>query len=94
MNSRVTEKTILRIACQYCRKEYGLRDGQGVSGTSHGICATCWTEHNPNNSYPVSLQTLQECVDLVLERREAAELSYIIGKAEGPMIPESVERLI
>jgi len=66
-------RTVLRIACQYCRKEYGLKDGQGVEGTSHGICLSCWEERYPDNPYPVSLEMLQQAVNLAVEKCEILE---------------------
>lgn len=63
-------KTILRLACMYCGKETGVRDGQGTYGTSHGICIDCWEARLPGRPYPVTLETLEFGVNLALERRE------------------------
>jgi hypothetical protein len=31
-------KTVLKVTCAWCLKDLGTKDGQGVTGTSHGIC--------------------------------------------------------
>ncbi len=31
----------IRVICQFCRCDIGVKDGQGVTGTSHGICERC-----------------------------------------------------
>lgn len=33
--------TTLIIKCAWCKKPLGTKDGQGVSGISHGICKDC-----------------------------------------------------
>jgi hypothetical protein len=33
--------TILQIKCAWCGKDMGTKDGQGQTGTTHGICETC-----------------------------------------------------
>lgn len=33
--------TVIRIVCQYCHDEIGTKDGEGITGTSHGTCASC-----------------------------------------------------
>lgn len=35
------KSTILTIICAWCGKDMGTKDGQGTTGTSHGICAEC-----------------------------------------------------
>jgi hypothetical protein len=34
-------KTVIRCVCCYCKLHYADKDGQGVSGDSHGICPGC-----------------------------------------------------
>jgi hypothetical protein len=34
--------TTLFIKCSWCQKDLGEKEGQGVSGTSHGICSACF----------------------------------------------------
>lgn len=31
----------ITVVCAYCKKTIGTKDGEGVSGTSHGICSVC-----------------------------------------------------
>lgn len=33
--------TLLRRVCAYCGMDMGIKDGQGVSGVTHGICDSC-----------------------------------------------------
>lgn len=33
--------TTLKIVCAWCGKDMDTKDGQGVTGTSHGICDEC-----------------------------------------------------
>jgi hypothetical protein len=33
--------TIIKVVCQFCAAFIREKDGKGVSGTSHGICAKC-----------------------------------------------------
>jgi len=35
------KQTTLTIVCAWCNKDMGEKDGQGVSGISHGICPSC-----------------------------------------------------
>jgi len=35
------EATKLKVICAWCNKDMGTKDGQGVSGISHGICPEC-----------------------------------------------------
>lgn len=44
--------SVLKIACMYCKKDMGEKDGKGVTGISHGICRECWAEHFPGVPYP------------------------------------------
>jgi hypothetical protein len=37
----VAEKTIITVICCVCKKFLGTKDGQGVSGISHGYCPEC-----------------------------------------------------
>lgn len=46
------KKTILKIVCMYCKKGMGTKDGEGVEGTSHGICKKCWEKLFPDYPYP------------------------------------------
>jgi hypothetical protein len=41
-----TANTIL-IVCAYCKKLMGRKDGEGVVGTSHGICSSCLSDVKP-----------------------------------------------
>jgi hypothetical protein len=34
-------KTILEIHCAWCGLLLGIKDGQGCSGATHGICSVC-----------------------------------------------------
>lgn len=43
--------TILKVVCMYCKADMGEKDGQGVSGVSHGICRGCWEERYPDQDY-------------------------------------------
>ncbi len=49
-------KTTLKIACMYCEKDMGEKDGKGVEGTSHSICRECWEKHVPGEPYPADKQ--------------------------------------
>ena len=33
--------TILTIICSYCGADLGTKDGQGLTGVTHGICVAC-----------------------------------------------------
>lgn len=33
--------TTMTVVCSWCGAGMGAKDGQGVTGTSHGICADC-----------------------------------------------------
>jgi len=33
--------TLIYSICCYCETIYGIKDGRGVSGYSHGICSQC-----------------------------------------------------
>jgi len=35
------KKTIITVICCMCGKYLGEKDGEGVSGVSHGYCETC-----------------------------------------------------
>ena len=37
-------KTILTVICAWCGKDMGEKDGQGVSGVSHGMCPDCYSK--------------------------------------------------
>lgn len=49
-------KTVLKIACSYCKRDMGEKDGQGVSGTSHSTCPACWQKVMPGEPYPAEDQ--------------------------------------
>uniref|UniRef100_A0A6M3LPM9 Uncharacterized protein n=1 Tax=viral metagenome TaxID=1070528 RepID=A0A6M3LPM9_9ZZZZ len=34
--------TILEVVCAWCLKDMGEKDGEGVSGVSHGMCDDCY----------------------------------------------------
>lgn len=54
-------KTTLKIVCMYCEADMGEKDGEGVEGTSAGICRECWVEHFPNIPYPEETKTCEVC---------------------------------
>jgi hypothetical protein len=33
--------TVIVVLCAWCGKHLGTKDGQGVSGVSHGMCQDC-----------------------------------------------------
>lgn len=35
------EKTTMKVECAWCGADMGTKDGQGVTGTTHGICPKC-----------------------------------------------------
>lgn len=39
--------TLLHITCAWCGRDLGTRDGQGVSGESHGCCDACVERYFP-----------------------------------------------
>lgn len=39
--------TIIQVACGWCGKSLGEKDGEGQSGVSHGICPTCSEKYFP-----------------------------------------------
>jgi len=41
----------LKIRCMVCKKYMGVKDGRGVTGTSHSICPDCWNKMFPGE-YP------------------------------------------
>jgi len=38
----MVSKTVLIMQCAWCGKPMGEKDGQGVSGVSHGMCQECY----------------------------------------------------
>jgi len=34
-------QTVITVVCMYCKATIYVKDGLGVSGVSHGICADC-----------------------------------------------------
>jgi len=38
----MTTKTTLIVKCGWCGKAMGEKDGQGISGISHGMCKKCY----------------------------------------------------
>lgn len=36
-----TAVTTIKVVCQFCHAKMREKDGQGMSGTSHGICPIC-----------------------------------------------------
>lgn len=34
-------QTIIKVICQFCHGYIGVKNGQGLTGTSHGICPIC-----------------------------------------------------
>ncbi len=55
----------LLIVCQYCRKPIGLKNGDGVSGESSGICPDCWGEHFHGIPFPGGLEEYLEALELI-----------------------------
>jgi hypothetical protein len=41
-------ETIMRCICSYCKNQYGIKDGQGQEGDSHGICPDCLKKEFPD----------------------------------------------
>jgi hypothetical protein len=37
----MAEKTVITMICCVCKKFLGTKDGQGITGTSHGYCPEC-----------------------------------------------------
>ncbi len=35
------KKTVLHLVCAWCGKPMGEKDGEGIEGVSHTICAEC-----------------------------------------------------
>lgn len=35
------ERTTMNVVCSWCGADLGTKDGQGQTGTSHGICKAC-----------------------------------------------------
>ena len=31
----------MKIVCAWCNKDMGVKDGEGIEGTSHSICHDC-----------------------------------------------------
>lgn len=46
------KKTVLTIACMYCQKPMGEKDGEGVEGVTTSICEKCWGIEYPGLPYP------------------------------------------
>ena len=40
---RLYDVHVIVTVCMYCREEYGVKDGEGVAGISHGICPRCFS---------------------------------------------------
>jgi len=32
----------MKIVCAYCGKDMGEKDGEGIEGSSHGVCEQCF----------------------------------------------------
>jgi len=58
-------QTVLKIACMYCHCDMGVKDGRGVTGTSHSICESCWNVMFPGEKYPVEGGTDREETKLI-----------------------------
>ena len=41
--------TTLYRVCSWCGKDMGTKDGQGVSGVSHGMCKSCQKKFEKGN---------------------------------------------
>lgn len=35
-------ETIIEVICMFCKEHVGFKDGQGISGVSHGCCKKCY----------------------------------------------------
>lgn len=45
----------LKITCAWCDKDMGEKDGQGISGISHGICQDCYDRITAGTAKPTPL---------------------------------------
>jgi DNA-directed RNA polymerase subunit RPC12/RpoP len=43
-------KTRMPVVCAWCGNPMGEKDGQGQTGTSHGICPDCLNKHFPHHA--------------------------------------------
>ena len=43
----VPVKTVLTVTCAWCGCDMGTKEGEGVSGVSHGICESCYEKMTP-----------------------------------------------
>ncbi len=41
MANIIERRSILKIACAWCGKDMGEKEGEGIEGTSHSICPNC-----------------------------------------------------
>jgi hypothetical protein len=51
-----TKKTTIVVFCAWCGKPLGTKDGEGVSGVSHGICPDCARQFLNELSQPQAAQ--------------------------------------
>ncbi len=52
----VKPQSVMKIACMYCQKDMGEKDGLGTEGETHSICEECWKERYPQWLYPSEKQ--------------------------------------
>ncbi len=49
----------IKVVCMFCKEKYGMKEGFGQSGVSHGICPKCESaEKCPKCGFP-----LKYCVE-------------------------------
>ena len=39
----------MKTICAWCGKDMGDKDGEGIEGTSHGLCQECFERLEQNN---------------------------------------------
>ncbi|MFC2019739.1 hypothetical protein ACFLU4_07345 [Chloroflexota bacterium] len=39
----------MKTICAWCGKDMGDKDGEGIEGTSHGLCQECFERLKQNN---------------------------------------------
>jgi hypothetical protein len=51
-------QTVIEVFCMFCTTLIGLKDGEGISGVSHGVCDDCAPEYSARMT--AELFTLQK----------------------------------
>lgn len=44
------QETTINIVCAWCGREMGTKPGEGIEGTSHGICEDCARKRTPERT--------------------------------------------